>query len=351
MARSRPADVDGLFDAGLARGRQRIAFASARPKTSPIFKRQTRLTFARCGIIDPLSLDDYEAHGGYRGLERALAVTGAEAIVEEVVQVGPARPRRRRLSHRHQMADRRSTTPPQQKYIVCNADEGDSGTFADRMIMEGDPFLLIEGMTIAGIAVGATEGYVYIRSEYPHAIAADGDAIDVAREAGCSAPTSPGSATPSTSRCASAPAPMSAARRPSLLESLEGKRGVGARQAAAAGACRACSASRPSSTTCCRSPSVPIILAEGAAFYRDFGMGRSRGTMPIQLAGNVKHGGLFETAFGITLRELVDDIGGGTRDRPAGARGAGRRAARRLFPARRCSTRPSTTRPSPPATG
>ena len=137
----------------------------------PLLKRQTRLTFARCGIVDPLSLDDYRAHGGYQGLERALALAPA-AIVEEVVAVRPARPRRRRLPDRHQVAHGRATTPAEQKYIVCNADEGDSGTFADRMIMEGDPFVLIEGMTIAGIAVGATKGYVYIRSEYPHAVAA-----------------------------------------------------------------------------------------------------------------------------------------------------------------------------------
>ena len=135
----------------------------------PWLKRQIRLTFARCGVIDPLSLDDYRAHGGYRALERALS-NGPAAIIEEVVQSGlrgrggagfPTGIKWRTVAQ---------TSGPQ-KYIVCNADEGDSGTFADRMLIEGDPFVLIEGMTIAGIAVGATKGYVYIRSEYPHAVA------------------------------------------------------------------------------------------------------------------------------------------------------------------------------------
>ena len=138
----------------------------------PCLKRQTRLTFARCGIIDPLSLDDYRAHGGFKGLERALTL-GSDGDRRGRHALGPARPRRRRLPDRHQVADRGADAGRPQKYIVCNADEGDSGTFADRMIMEGDPFVLIEGMTIAGIAVGATKGYIYIRSEYPHAVDRD----------------------------------------------------------------------------------------------------------------------------------------------------------------------------------
>ena len=137
----------------------------------------------------------------------------------------------------------------------------------------------------------------------------------------------------------------------SLLESLEGKRGEVRAKPPLPAASRACSASRPSSTTCSRSPPCLIILAEGAKPMRDFGMGRSRGTMPIQLAGNIKHGGLFETAFGITLGELVDDIGGGTRSgRPVRAVQVGGPLGA-YFPRAACSTCRSTMRPSPPPTG
>ena len=203
------------------------------------------------------------------------------------------------------------TPPAAQKYIVCNADEGDSGTFADRMMMEGDPFLLIEGMTIAGLAVGATRGYIYIRSEYPHAIAAmeRGDRRRPRRRAARRARRRLGHA--STSRCASAPAPMSAARRPRCSTASR----ASAAWSAPSRRCRRIEGlfGQPTVINNVLSlAAVPFILAEGAEAYADFGMGRSRGTMPIQLAGNITHGGLFETAFGITLGELVDEIGGGT---------------------------------------
>ena len=283
-----------------------------------------------------------------RAWTKAIAV-GPEAIVEEVVNSGlrgrggagfPTGIKWRTVAQ----------TPPQQKYIVCNADEGDSGTFADRMIMEGDPFVLIEGMTIAGIAVGATNGYVYIRSEYPHAVEAMEIAIRRAREGGMLGANVAGSKYAFDMEVRVGAGAYVCGEETSLLESLEGKRGeVRAKPPLPA---HIGLFGKPTVINNVLSlASVPIIMSDGAAYYRDFGMGRSRGTMPIQLAGNIKHGGLFETAFGITLGELVDDIGGGTRYGPAGARGAGRRPARRLFPAQRCSTRRSTTRPSPPPTG
>ena len=177
----KPADIDSLLDAGMLDGGKH-PLSLGLVEDIPFFKKQTRLTFSSVGIIDPRSLEDYKAHGGYKGLDKAIAV-GPEAIVEEVVNSGlrgrggagfPTGIKWRTVAQ----------TPPQQKYIVCNADEGDSGTFADRMIMEGDPLVLIEGMTIAGIAVGATYGYVYIRSEYPHAVEAMEIAIRRAREGG-----------------------------------------------------------------------------------------------------------------------------------------------------------------------
>ncbi|MCK5748886.1 MAG: formate dehydrogenase, partial [Oricola sp.] len=187
------------------------------------------------------------------------------------------------------------------KYIVCNADEGDSGTFADRMAMEGDPYQLLEGMAIAGLAVGATKGYIYLRSEYPHAIAKMNAAIDASRSV----------LEPFDVEVRVGAGAYVCGEETSLLNSLEGKRGeVRAKPPLPA---HEGLFGKPTVVNNVLSlAAVPFILAEGAQAYADFGMGRSRGTMPIQLAGNIKHGGLFETAFGVTLGELVDDIGGGT---------------------------------------
>jgi formate dehydrogenase iron-sulfur subunit len=275
----------------------------------PWLKRQTRFTFARCGIVDAHSLDDYRAHGGYKGLERALSL-GADAIIEEVVQSGlrgrggagfPTGIKWRTVAQ--------ARGP--QKYIVCNADEGDSGTFADRMIMEGDPFVLIEGMTIAGIATGATKGYIYVRSEYPHAIAAMDAAIAAARRGGLLGANVAGSSFAFDLEVRTGAGAYVCGEETSLLESLEGKRGV-VRAKPPLPAHQGLFAKPTVINNVLSLATVPIILDKGAAFYRDFGTGRSRGTMPIQLGGNIKHGGLFETAFGVTLGELIDDIGGGT---------------------------------------
>ena len=306
---AKPSDIDSLLDAGMLEGGKH-PLSLGLVEDIPFFKKQTRLTFARVGIIDPRSLEDYKAHGGYKGLEKAIAV-GPEAIVEEVVNSGlrgrggagfPTGIKWRTVAQ----------TPPQQKYIVCNADEGDSGTFADRMIMEGDPLVLIEGMTIAGIATGATYGYVYIRSEYPHAIEAMEIAIRRAREGGMLGANVAGSKYAFDMEVRVGAGAYVCGEETSLLESLEGKRGE-VRAKPPLPAHIGLFAKPTVINNVLSLASVPIIMSDGAAYYRDFGMGRSRGTMPIQLAGNIKHGGLFETAFGISLGELVDDIGGGTR--------------------------------------
>jgi formate dehydrogenase iron-sulfur subunit len=273
------------------------------------FARQTRLTFARCGVIDPLSLDAYRATGGYRGLERALALTPA-AIVDEVAASGV----RGRGGAGFPTGIKWKTvlaTTADQKYIVCNADEGDSGTFADRMLMEGDPFTLIEGMTIAGLAVGATTGFVYVRSEYPHAIAALKSAIAAARQAGVLGASVAGSGRAFDLEVRTGAGSYVCGEETALLESLEGKRGV-VRAKPPLPAHHGLFNRPTVVNNVLTLAAVPFILSEGAKAYADYGLGRSRGTMPIQLAGNVKQGGLFETAFGITLGELVDGIGGGT---------------------------------------
>jgi formate dehydrogenase iron-sulfur subunit len=301
-------DVDGLLAAEVVNGGEH-PLRLGKPEEIPFLKRQTRLTFARCGIVDPLSLEDYRAQGGCRGLERALTLAPA-AIVEEVTQSGL----RGRGGAGFPTGIKWKTvldTPAEQKYIVCNADEGDSGTFADRMIMEGDPFVLIEGMTIAGIATGATEGFIYIRSEYPAAVTAMQTAIQVARDAGYLGAQVLGSAHRFDIHVRVGAGAYVCGEETSLLESLEGRRGQ-VRAKPPLPAHQGLFGKPTVINNVISLASVPTIMAQGAAFYRDFGMGRSRGTMPIQLAGNIRHGGLFETAFGVTLGELVDEIGGGT---------------------------------------
>ncbi|MBC8048858.1 MAG: formate dehydrogenase, partial [Chitinophagales bacterium] len=298
-------DLPGLFDAGFLDGAAH-ALHIGRPEDHPYLKGQTRLAFARCGITDPLSLDDYRAYDGFKGLERAIAL-GPVATVEEVLTSGlrgrggagfPTGIKWRTVAE----------TKGDQKYIVCNADEGDSGTFADRMMMEGDPLCLIEGMTIAGLATGATKGYVYLRSEYPHAIVAMNAAIEVARDAGYLGPRIAGSAYAFDMEVRVGAGSYVCGEETALLESLEGKRGqVRAKPPLPAHQGLFCKPTVINNVISLAS--VPFIMAKGGAAYRDFGMGRSRGTMPIQLAGNIKHGGLFEVAFGITLGELVNDIG------------------------------------------
>lgn len=300
-------DADGLLDAILHEKPHPLGVGIV--DEIPWLKRQTRLTFARCGIVDPLSLQDYRTNGGWKGLERAIAI-GPEAIVDELVQSGlrgrggagfPTGIKWRTVAAA--VADR--------KYIVCNADEGDSGTFADRMIMEGDPFVLIEGMAIAGIAVGATKGYVYIRSEYPHAVAAMEEAIEIARRGGLLGPRVADSAHAFDMEVRVGAGAYVCGEETSLLESLEGRRGI-VRAKPPLPAHKGLFGRPTVINNVLSLASVPVILDRGADYYRDLGTGRSRGTMPIQLAGNVKRGGLFEAAFGMTLGDLVDDIGGGT---------------------------------------
>ncbi len=298
-----PGDVPGLFS-GYSRFAASHPLCVGRPEEIPFLKRQTRITFARCGIVDPLSLDDYRAQGGLRGLERARCL-GATETVAEVTKSGL----RGRGGAGFPTGIKWKTvadTPADQKYIVCNADEGDSGTYADRMLLEGDPFALIEGMIIAGFAVGAGKGYVYIRSEYPDAIRSFSKAVDIAEAAGLL-----GVAAGFEIEVRTGAGAYVCGEETSLLESLEGRRGqVRAKPPLPA---HKGLFGRPTVINNLISlATVPAILADGAEAYAALGWGRSRGTMPIQLAGNVKHGGLFEAAFGLTLGEIVDEIGGGT---------------------------------------
>ena len=301
-------DVASLFDAGLAHG---AAHALKLGLTEDIdfLKKQDRLSFARVGVIDPLRVDDYIAHAGFRGLINALAMAPAD-IVAVVTDSGlrgrggAAFPTG--IKWRTVLGEQSA-----QKYVVCNADEGDSGTFSDRMLMEGDPFCLIEGMLIAGIAVGATQGYIYLRSEYPHAHRALKAAIANAYASGWLGADVHGSG-----KCFDLEVRLGAGayicgEETSLLDSLEGKRGQ-VRFKPPLPAIKGLFGQPTVINNVISLASVPIILDKGAAFYRDYGVGRSRGTLPIQLAGNLKRTGLVEKGFGVTLRQLLYDYGGGS---------------------------------------
>ena len=302
-------DVASLFDAGLLTGGAHV-LRIGKPEEHKFLAGQTRLTFARCGIIDPLSLADYAAYDGWKGLARAIAI-GPQAIIAEVTKSGL----RGRGGAGFPTGIKWKTvadTAADHKYVACNADEGDSGTFADRMIMEGDPFALIEGMTICGIGVGATKGLVYCRSEYPHAGKTFSEALRIAREAGYLGPNIQGSGFTFELELRMGAGAYICGEETSMLESLEGKRGV-VRAKPPLPAHKGLFARPTVINNVLSLVAVPTVLDRGADFYANFGFGRSRGTMPIQIAGNVRYGGLYETAFGLTLGEIVDNIGGGTQ--------------------------------------
>jgi formate dehydrogenase iron-sulfur subunit len=302
------ADVASLFDANfLSGGKHRLALGLT--EEIPYLKNQERLTFARVGITDPLSLEDYLAHEGYAGLRNAIKLS-PEQIVQQVTDSGL----RGRGGAAFPTGIKWKTvlaTEASQKYIVCNADEGDSGTFSDRMVMEDDPFVLIEGMTIAGLAVGATQGYIYVRSEYPHAIAVLNEAIAIANKNDYLGNTILDSGKAFQLHVRKGAGSYVCGEETALLESLEGKRGI-VRAKPPLPALKGLFAQPTVINNVISLATVPVILAKGAVFYKNFGVGRSQGTLPFQLAGNIKHGGLVEKAFGVTLRKLLQDFGGGT---------------------------------------
>ncbi|MBX3461845.1 MAG: SLBB domain-containing protein [Planctomycetes bacterium] len=302
------ADVPGLFAAGFLRGADH-ELRQGPTESIPYFARQTRLTFARVGVTDPLCLESYQAHGGLGGLRRALDLEPA-AIVEQVVQSGlrgrggagfPAGIKWRTVLG--------AAASP--KYIACNADEGDSGTFSDRMVLEGDPYLLLEGMAIAGLAVGATEGWIYLRSEYPDARTVLTAAIQRARAAGWIGPDVLGSGRSFEVHVRIGAGSYVCGEETAMLESLEGRRGM-VRPKPPLPALQGLWGGPTVVNNVMTLAAVPWILQHGGEAYAAHGSGRSRGTLPFQLAGNVRHGGLVEVPFGITLRELLHEFGGGT---------------------------------------
>ncbi len=303
-----PEAVESLFEAGFLTGKTH-PLAVGPIEAHPYLKNQERLTFARAGITDPLSLEDYQAHEGFKGLRAALSLPPAD-IVQQIMDSGlrgrggagfPAGIKWRTVLQ----------ASADQKYVVVNADEGDSGTFSDRMVMEGDPFMLIEGMIIAGVAVGATRGYVYIRSEYPDAVAVMEEAVRRASTGGFLGNNILGSGKSFDIVIRKAAGSYVCGEETALLESLEGKRGI-VRAKPPLPAVVGLFGKPTVINNVLTLAAVPFILSRGPKAYADFGMGRSRGTLPFQLAGNIRHGGLVEKAFGVTARQLIEDFGGGT---------------------------------------
>ena len=301
-------DVKGLLKSGLLSGGDH-KLRLGRTEDLAWMKRQQRVTYQRVGVVDPRSADDYEAHRGMAGLRRALSMTPAQ-VVQEVTDSGLRGRGGAAFPTGIKWKTVLDASGPQ-KYIVCNADEGDSGTFADRMLMEGDPFMLLEGMTIAGYAVGASEGYVYVRSEYPEAIEALNHAVESATQRGWLGDNILGSGFAFRIHVRVGAGAYICGEETALLESLEGKRGV-VRAKPPLPALVGLFGKPTVVNNVISLGTVPAILADGAAAYAALGVGRSRGTQVFQIAGNVARGGILETAFGITLGELVNDLGGGT---------------------------------------
>ncbi len=302
-----PEDAASVLDAILAGADHPLALG--RPRDLPWLARQERLTFARVGVIDPLDLADYEAHAGLAGLRKALAMEPA-AICAEVLASGL----RGRGGAGFPAGIKWKTVldqPAAQKYVCCNADEGDSGTFADRMLMEGDPLVLVEAMMVAGLATGATAGYIYIRSEYPRAITQMKAAIAVMESAGWLGDSVGGSGRAFRLHVRRGAGAYICGEESSMLNSIEGLRGT-VRVKPPIPAIAGLFGQPTVINNVLTLASVPLILDRGAAFYKNFGVGRSHGTQPFQLAGNIARGGLVEKAFGVTIRELIEDFGGGT---------------------------------------
>ena len=317
-------DVDNLLEQGLLEGAQTHPLSLGLTEEIPYLKQQQRLTFKRAGLIDPLSIADYQEHDGFKGLKRAISMT-PQACVDEVKasglrgRGGAAFPTGIKwqtvLSAPANKPAKKSAaagTKVDQKYITCNADEGDSGTFADRLQMEADPFALLEGMTIAGLAVGADEGFIYLREEYPHAHAILDQAIAIAVEHNFLGQDILGSGKNFSIEVRLGAKAYICGEETSMLESLEGKRGE-VRAKPPLPALEGLFGKPTVVNNVLSLSTVPIIFAEGAEYYASFGMGRSLGTMPFQLAGNLKQTGLVELAFGVTLHSLLYDFGGGSR--------------------------------------
>ncbi len=303
-----PDDVPGLFDAGLLEGGEHDKRIGPVDEIDYLTS-QDRWTFWRVGLTEALSLDDFLAHQGFEALQKAWDI-GPDAVIDAVTESGlrgrggagfPTGIKWRTVADA--TADR--------KYIACNADEGDSGTFSDRMLMEGDPFGLIEALATAGFAVGADKGYIYLRSEYPLTHSILSRAIDTARAAGWLGDDIQDSGFDFDIELHLGAGSYVCGEETAMLESLEGRKGI-VRYKPPLPAVEGLFGKPTVVNNVVTLASVANIVNLGGERYAAMGVNRSKGTLAFQLAGNVKRGGLVEKAFGITLRELIEGYGGGT---------------------------------------
>ncbi|MEW5922040.1 MAG: NADH-quinone oxidoreductase subunit NuoF [Bacillota bacterium] len=273
---------------------------------------QVRISLRNCGIINPESLDEYRATGGYKAIEKALKEMTPEQVIDEVLRSGL---RGRGGAGFPTGMKWRFTrmNKGDQKYIVCNADEGDPGAFMDRSIIEGDPHAVVEGMMLAGYAIGASQGHVYVRAEYPLAIIRLEKAIQDARAAGLLGQNILGSGFSFELKIKKGAGAFVCGEETALLASLEGERGMPRLKPpfpAEQGLWR-----KP---TCINNvetfANVPWIIVNGAEQYAAYGTEKSKGTKVFALAGKMKRGGLIEVPMGITLRDVIFGVGGGVRD-------------------------------------
>ncbi len=305
-----PERVPELLAAHFIRGEPPADLLIQNGSPAPFLAAQERVVLRRCGQVDPSSLADYEASGGYSGLRRALIQSTPENFVADVIASGLRGRGGGGFPTGRKWALARASDDLT-KYLICNADEGDPGAFMDRNIIEGDPFAVIEGMTLAAWAIGASEGFVYVRDEYPLAVRRLQDAIAQARGAELLGPDILGSGLRFDIRLRRGAGAFVCGEETALIASLEGRRGVPVR--------------RPpypvvsglnGHPTCINNvetlANVAAIAERGAEAFAARGTEGSRGTKVFSLAGDVEHTGMVEVPMGITLRDLVERIGGGS---------------------------------------
>ncbi len=316
-----PGDVEEIVDTTLINGKvvERLTYLDLKTQARvphvhevPFYTRQAREVLADCGHIDALDIDEYIAKGGYAMAEKAATALTAEEICREMLKSG-LRGRGGGGFPTGRKWDLTRIQPGVKKYVICNGDEGDPGAFMDRSIMEGNPHSVLEGMTIAAMAIGADEGYVYVRTEYPLAVARIRKAVEDARENGFLGKNIFGSGKHFDIHVMEGAGAFVCGEETALIASIEGRRGMPSpkppfpAQSGLFG--------KP---TCINNvetlASVPLVLRVGAEAYAKHGTETATGTKTFALTGHVVNTGLIEVPFGSTLRKIVDDIGGGVTD-------------------------------------
>ncbi|MCS7242163.1 NADH-quinone oxidoreductase subunit NuoF [Candidatus Caldatribacterium sp.] len=321
--RVRPEDVEDIVEHTLKKGTlvERLVYREERNghvqqwplmKDVPFYRRQVKIALRNCGSIDPENLDEYLAHDGYLALAKAITEMTPDEVIGEVMKSGlrgrggGGFPTGRKWQFARMVkAD--------QKYIICNGDEGDPGAFMDRSVMEGDPHSVIEGMAIAGYAIGASEGYIYVRAEYPLAVKRLRKAIEDARSAGLLGRNILGTSFSFDVHIREGAGAFVCGEETALIASIEGKRGMPNPRPP-----------YPAQKGLWGKPTVinnvetlaniPAIILRGAEWFRSFGTVTSPGTKTFALAGKIKNTGLVEVPMGITLRELIFEVGGGIQN-------------------------------------